>query len=272
MPVETDPVQLFGSLLRTLRERVGMSQKELASQVYCSASLISGIETGSKPAKRDLVKQIDEALRAGGALLLVWPITTMGTYRSWFARVAALEADAIKIHEWEMRVVPGLLQTEEYARAMIGVSSPRQRQEDIEESIRVRMKRQEVFDKENPPMAWFILDESVLHRPFGGRTVMYEQLAKLEQMSESARIVIQILPFVATDQPGMEGPLWIMEFMDSPTIWYTEGWDMGRMVETRADVADAMTCFDLIRASALCPEKSRRLIAEMRSKYATDMG
>lgn len=270
--METDPILVFGGVLRALRERAGLSQKELAAKVYCSPSLISAVETGAKPAKLDLVDRIDTALSAGGALAVVWPITTEGTYPSWFARVAELEREALKIHEWELRIIPGLLQTADYARAIMRAGRPRDSDESIERDVEARIARQEIFVRDDPPMAWFILDESILHRPFGGSHVMRKQLERLEKISELTNVVIQVSPFGVTTNPGMEGPLRILEFLDSPSIWYTEGWDSGRMVESRTDVAFAMTCYDLIRASALSPYESIRHIASTRSGKYEQLG
>ncbi|HEY6315115.1 MAG TPA: helix-turn-helix transcriptional regulator [Streptosporangiaceae bacterium] len=266
--METDPVQVFGSVLRTLREQAGLSQRELAERVYCSPSLISAVEIGTKPAKLDLVERIDAELNANGMLLKVWPITTNGSYPSWFAYVAELEKEASKIHEWELRIIPGLLQTPEYARALMRVVRPRDADETIESDVTARMARQEIFSEDHPPMAWFVLDESIMHRPFGGNHVMRDQLIKLEKMAEQTNVVIQVMPFNATEHPGVEGPLRILEFLDSPPVWYTEGWYSGRMAETKAEVSSAMTCFDLIRASALPPSESIQMIAQARcSKY-----
>jgi transcriptional regulator with XRE-family HTH domain len=270
--VETDPILVFGKLLKALRERAGMSQKQLADIVHYSASLISAIETGTKPAKLDLVRQLDQALNAGGALIAVWPITTVGTYPAWFARIAELEVDAVKIHEWELRYVPGLLQTEEYARELMRAERPRYNLGDdddsIEHDVEARMKRQEALAGDSPPRTWFVIDESVLHRVIGGSAVMARQLQHLETMAEMTNIIIQILPFSVKSHSGGTGPLKILEFSDAPTIGYTEGRGAGRVIESYDEVAIATSHFDLIRASALPPEESVRFIAELRSgKY-----
>ena len=266
--METNPVLVFGSVLRALREQAGLSQRDLGARVYCSASLISAIELGAKPAKLDLVERLDAALDASGVLLKVWPITTTGGYASWFAYVAELEKEACKIHEWELRTVPGLLQTPEYSRALMRAVRPRDGDERIEASVNLRMGRQEIFARDDPPMAWFVLDESILHRPVGSGYVMRNQLIKLEKMAEQTNVVVQVMPFSATEHPGAEGPLRILEFSDSPPVWYTEGWYSGRMAETKEEVSSAMTCFDLIRASALPPGESLQAIAQVRcSKY-----
>lgn len=259
---------VFGSVLRTLREQAGLSQRELAEHVFCSPSLISAIELGSKPAKLDLVERIDGALTANGMLLKVWPITTSGSYSSWFAYVAELEKEACKIHEWELRTIPGLLQTPDYARSLMRVVRPRDSDEKIEVDVTARMDRQQIFGHDKAPMAWFVLCESILHRPLGGSHVMRDQLIKLEKMAEQTNIVVQVMPFNATGHPGVEGPLRILEFLDSRPVWYTEGWYSGRMEETQAEVSSAMTCFDLIRASATPPRESLQMIAQIRcEKY-----
>lgn len=265
--VETDPVLVFGSVLRLLREQARITQENLAQMVFCSPSLISAIERGNKPAKMDLVNRLDHALKTNGLLAQIWPIAANGHYPSWFAVMAELELDAIKIHEWELQIIPGLLQTAEYARAIMRAVRPRDSDEKIEDDVIARTARQEIFIKESPPMAWFVIDESVFMRPFGGKTVMHDQLIKLEKMSEQTNVIIQVMPFSVTDHPGMEGILRILEFSDSEPIWYTEGWYSGHMEEIKSEVAIAMTCFDLIKASALSPSESLKFIRQTRTAH-----
>lgn len=269
--VETDPVSVFGNVLRALRERAKLSQNQVAGMVNCSGSLISGIENATKRAKLDLVQRLDRALNTGGVLLLVWPMTAEGTYPSWFAHVAELEATAIKIHEWEMRYISGFLQTADYARAVMRAGRPRQPRfgdddESIERDVAARMARKAMLTGENPPRAWFIMDESVLHRVFGGPDIMREQLAHIESMAELNNVVVQILPLDAVDHPGADGPLEILEFTDDLPVGYTEGRWSGRIIESGSELALVMSHLDLIRASALPPVKSIELIAEVRSR------
>lgn len=145
---------------------------------------------------------------------------------------------------------------------------PRDSEEKIENDVTARMERQEIFSRDSAPMAWFVIDESILHRPVGGGYVMRNQLLKLEKIAEQTNVVIQVMPFGATEHPGAEGPLRILEFLDSRPVWYTEGWYSGRMAEAKEEISSAMTCFDLIRASALPPSESLMMIAQVRcSKY-----
>lgn len=255
-------VRVFGQVVRKHRERAGWTQKQLANAVFCSDSLISAIENGTKPAKQDLAARIDDVLKADGVILAVYPLTGLGGYPSEF--VASQEAEATKIHDWESKFVPGLLQTPGYARAAMRAGRPRDSDEQIETDVQSRMNRQDIFTRDNPPMAWFVIDESTLYRPFGGRDTMQGQLAKLEKMSAMPSVVIQVMRFDATEHPGNEGSLRIIEFLESPAVWYTEQWSTGKMTEEREEVTAAMTYFDLIRASAMSPGESMRFIASVR--------
>jgi transcriptional regulator with XRE-family HTH domain len=260
--MEQSPVRIVGEVLRALREQAGLTQQELAANAYCSQPLISGLERGTKTARPELIAQIDEVLSAKGLLIKIWPVTTSGEQSA--ESLADLEAKATAIHDWEERVVPGLLQTVEYAGAVIRAARPWASESEIEDAIKTRIDRQRIFTKPSPPIGWFVVDESVLHRPFGGREVMREQLIHLEDVANQPNMVIQVIQFSSVEHPGSAGPLRIMEFSDNSPIWYTEGWSSGRMTDSRDEVASAMANFNLIRASALPPGGSVRFIREIR--------
>jgi transcriptional regulator with XRE-family HTH domain len=260
---ESSPAQIFGKLLRAFRDEVGLSQQELAERSLCSQPLISGLERGTKATKRDQIDLIDHALEAKGKLLTAWPMTAAGGASA--ERIADLEAEAAVIHDWENRVVSGLLQTRDYARAVARAGFAMASAEKIETIAGKRIERQDIFAKGEPPLTWFVVDECVFYRPYGGRAVMLEQLLKLEALAEQPNIVIQVMESSSIHHPGGEGPLRIMEYRDSAPIWYTDGWnESGRITEDREEVAQAMTNFNLIRASALPPEPSKKFIATMR--------
>ena len=148
---------------------------------------------------------------------------------------------------------------------------PRDSDEKIEDDVNARLERQEIFARDDPPMAWFVLDESILHRPVGDNRIMRDQLIRLEKLADQTNVVIQVMPFTAMGHPGLDGPLRILEFTDSPAIWYSEGWFTGRIAESKDEVSSAMTAFDLIRASALPLIESMRTIAETRcNKYESE--
>lgn len=268
--MEINPAQRAGRILRMMREDAGLSQEKLGKEVFISPSMLSYIESGTKPAKRDLIERIGNALNGKvrnirDILIELWGFTTIGSYSTEI--LATQEAEAIKISDWEPNVMPGLAQTPGYARAIIRSAMPRIGEERIEELVDKRMERQQVLARDEPPMATFILDESALRRPFGGKAAMREQLMKLEALAELPSVLIQVMEFSSTRHPGFEGPLRIMEFPDNPPIWYTEGWHSGRMTDERDEVFAAMIHFDLIRASALSPERSVDFIASIRRAH-----
>jgi transcriptional regulator with XRE-family HTH domain len=259
-----NPAKIFGDLLHAFREEAGLSQQQVAERALCSQPLISGLERGVKATKREQVALIDEAVGARGKLLMVWPITASGGATA--ERIADLEADAIGVHDWENRVVPGLLQTPDYARAVTRAGFARASHERIEGITGKRIERQSIFSKDEPPLTWFVIDECVLYRPYGGRDSMREQLLKLESIAAGPNVVIQILESAATHHPGGEGPLRIMEYRGSAPVWYTDGWnESGIITEEPDEVTQAMTSFNLIRACALPPERSMEFIATIRS-------
>jgi transcriptional regulator with XRE-family HTH domain len=256
------PAKVFGKTVRAWRENAGLTQRELGRTVFVSDSLISEIETGDRPANPDLADLLEQTLNAHGGIDAVYPITLKGGYPSVYAE--GLESDAVKIHDWESRMIPGLVQTPEYARAVIRAARPRDSDEKIENDVQSRITRQEIFNREVPPMMWFVFDESALYRPYGGKEVMHAQLIKLEKLGQLPNVRIQVMRFNATEHPGNEGPLRVMEFQNRTPVMYTEGWYSRRMTEDSEDISEAMTNFDLIRASAMSPAQSATYIAKVR--------
>jgi transcriptional regulator with XRE-family HTH domain len=264
--VDRTPAQVAGRLLRRLREQAGLTQTELAKLALSSKSMIGYLENGEKQAKSDLVERLDSALQADRLVIDVFTMANSGEFSS--AIVADLEVNAVNIREWDHRTVPGLLQVEAYMRAFMKSGRPVARAETIDREVNIRVGRQKIWTAERPPRGWFVIDESVLYRPYGGRAAMRDQLIRLEEAAEQPGLFIQIMPFSATGHPGGEGPLRIIEYADSPAICYHGGWYMGRLTDSRSEVADALMSFDLIRASALPPDQSVALIKTVRgSRY-----
>ncbi len=266
MTAVTSPMKVAGDALRHLRERAGLTQMELAKRVFCSQPTISEIERGMMLARSDLIALIDAALNADGLLIAIWPVTAAGGYSAEL--LARLETKAIKIHDWDNRYVPGLLQTPAYMRAVLRTGRLRDTPEQIEALLERRITRQGILSREDRPTTWFVMEQSVLYRPYGGREAMREQLLKLEQLAEQPCMVIQLMESSATRHPGGEGPLRIMEYADSSPVWYTDGWyESGRLSEDKDEVSNAMTNFDLIRSSAMSPDRSLEFIASVRVQH-----
>ena len=163
--------------------------------------------------------------------------------------------------------MPGLLQTEDYARALL--RSVRQGNGDgLERQVQARLERKAILFGDEPVALWYVLDESILRRMVGGPDVMRDQLDSL--IESAASMVLQVLPFTTSDQPGADGPITVYEFADAPTVCYTECYSGGRIVEGRAEVAGLMTIVNLLRASALPPRESLELTRQIRSDIGND--
>ncbi len=266
----TNPISAFGQELRAYRSREGMRLEDLSPRLHLSPSMIGKIENGTRVASHNLAMACDRIFSAPGTFLRLWRMSAERAVPSWFSPYFELESIATRIHKWELRCIPGLLQTPDYARAVMRTGLPREADDIIEENVNLRIDRQAILTKEFPPVTWFIIDESVLHRPFGGEYVMRKQVKRLTEFADLPNVVIQVMPFTATDHPGMYGPLTVLEFDDSSPIGYAEGWGSGRLIENSTEVRNCLTCYDVIRASALSASASLDLIK--RSEGQNEVG
>jgi transcriptional regulator with XRE-family HTH domain len=246
-----NPLRIFGEELRAWRKRSGMNQYDVAKKLIISDSLEGAIERATRLPQRRVAEGSDALFDTPGTFVRLWKLVMQRAYPLRYGLYKELEADATRINVWEMRYIPGLLQTPDYARTILRLDMSRRSGDTVEADVEDRMARQAIFTKDDAPLAWFVLDESVLYRAYGGQDVMREQIEKLVEMASHPRIIIQIMPFTVTDHPGPYGPLIIFEFNDSQPIAYAEGRGSGRLIETSADVAEAIACYDLIRAAAL---------------------
>jgi transcriptional regulator with XRE-family HTH domain len=254
-------VVAMGRALRRVRESAGLTQQQLAETVLSSKTSISSMENGNLIPKADLLERLETALNGGGALRDLWELTSLGLQSS--ATVADAERGASSLTDWEMRNVPGLLQTPDYMRALMraGRGAP----DKLEEEMAIRLGRQKIITSGELVCGWFIIDESVLYRPYGGKEAMRAQLIRLEEATELPNVFLQVIPFSATEHPGSVGPLRMLEYGDKPPKWFTEGIYSGRLSDDREEVAQAMRNLNIIRAAALPIHETTDFIREIRS-------
>jgi transcriptional regulator with XRE-family HTH domain len=257
------PLAFFGAELRRHRVAAGMSQDELGRAISFSGALVGRIEMAERMPSQDFAHRCDEALDAGGFFGRFRDLVKREAFPTWFGPFVEHEEKASKIYNWDQRFVPGLLQTEEYARAIVRAGRPREAPEIIERDVAARMERQAILARESPPLLWCVIEEAVLRRPVGGAQTMREQLKRLVDAADSTNIVLQVMPLTVTEHPGADGPLTVLEFSSGPPVAYAEGWRSGRLAESAAEVADAVIVFDLIRAAALPRGGSLDLIHAM---------
>ncbi|MFE6714602.1 Scr1 family TA system antitoxin-like transcriptional regulator [Streptomyces sp. NPDC057695] len=258
------PLDYFGSELRRLREEAGLNQSQLGDVVYCTGSLIGQIETAKKVPTRKFSEQLDAALMTGGTFSRLVGLVLKSQLPTWFQPYADMESKATYLCTFQDQVVYGLLQTDAYARAVLGART----EDDLDAKVAARIERQRILDRDTPPLLWVILSEAVLHQEIGGREVMREQLAHLLRMQEREWVKIQILPFDSGAHAGLMGSFTLLRFEDDPDLVYTEDFVRGHMTADSAAFREGSLRYDHLRAAALSVEKSAELIARvMEERY-----
>lgn len=268
MPKESDlypsesPTALFGFELRRHRKARGWSQIRLSKAIPYSVGTISMIETASRGPSEEFARHCDEALEAEGALIRLWPMVSHTAAPTWFRPWLDVEATAEALRSWEPLMVPGLFQTEDYARAILS-GEPGAGPEQVEEQVTARMERQNILRRANPPMLWVVLDEGILHRPISSSAVMSAQLNHLVELAQTPRITIQILPLSAYSTPGLLGGFVIAQTQGVADTAYIESAGiLGRVTERPEDVSALTFRYEGIRAEALPQRESLKLIKE----------
>ncbi len=268
-----NPRQVFGAMVRFYREKAELSRQEVARRICKSVSLVQAIELGDRAATPEVTHDLEAALDAGGALLRLRKEIGNGlgyqAFPAWFQEWAHKESQAATLRWFEPLIVPGLLQTEEYARAIFRTRF-RATDEQIEEEVAARIRRQEVLTRQDPASLWVILDEWVLHRPVGSRYVMQEQVTRLAQMARLPHVMIEIIPASAGAHYGLTGAFAIADFEDAPGIGYQEGAAGGQPVEQAKDVAFLSLMWDTLRADTL-PKAASLAVLEERAKSWTSV-
>ncbi len=192
------PVNALGDELRAWRQRAGLTLADLGPKLCLSAPMVGAMERGC-----------DEAFNTPGTFERLWARAAKHAVPSNASPYYDLEVQATRIHKWELRCIPGLLQTEDYARAIMRTGLPRGVGESLDHDVKMRIDRQGILTSDNPPLAWFIIDESVLHKPYGN---MKKQITHIAEVAELPNIVIQISAVLN------ERPSWIKWATHHPRI------------------------------------------------------
>lgn len=253
--------EFFGAELKRRREDAGITQVELGSRVFVSGGYIGQFEQAIRKPQLDVARRIDEALQTDGIFERLWrKLIKDQRYAGYFARAAELERLTTKICEFAPALVPGLLQTAGYARAVTLAMNAFATDDYIEDKVSGRLERQHILKDATRPMYWVVLHENVLRIPVGGPAVMAEQLERVAAMARERTALVQVLPYTAGAYALMTGSLKLMEFDDAPPTAYTEAVYSGSLLDDPAVVKHANAAYDLIRAAALSPEVSLALI------------
>ncbi|KOU68041.1 DNA-binding protein [Streptomyces sp. MMG1533] len=259
---------LFGSRVRRLRTAAGLTQAELGAKTHVVSTRITQIEraSGAKPTL-ELARALDAVLGADDLLVELWPYVYRESFPDWSRAFIAHSERAVSIREYAAHVVPGLLQTKEYARAVLSVGLTLSGDEQLDERLTARMTRQERLGSPDRPELCVVLDEAVLRRPIGGRDVMRAQLELLLVVAAEHPITVQVLPFDQGEHDAMGGSLTVLTLPDGSEVAYTEGAHYGQLIEDPGEVRRFALTYDRLRAEALPPLMSLDMIRSVMEGY-----
>jgi transcriptional regulator with XRE-family HTH domain len=266
----------LGAELRRLREAAGLTIDRVAEALECSQSKVSRIETGQVSATPRDVRDMLELYRVDDAQLeAMVQIAREARQRGWWYRFVdvpdgvpayvGLEAAATSIDIYMSLIVPALLQTADYARAVIGAVRPDLPAEEIARRVELRMSRQELLDQDNPPALRVLLDDAVLRRPVGGHAVMRGQLRRLVEDAARPTVALQVLPIGTGAHAGMDGPFTIFGFpaLAEPDVVALDSAADALYLESPEDLRRYRRVFERLLPSALTPEESIAFIAAL---------
>jgi transcriptional regulator with XRE-family HTH domain len=269
------PAHFFGAEVRRAREAAGLTLADLAATVPCDASTVSKIEAGLLSPTVRFAVACDEAFpQMGGWFGRFYDNSSRweGHYPRWFVDWVDAERRAAVLRNWEPLLVPGLLQTPEYARVLFKAWQTTEDDDEVENLVTARIDRQRIFDQPKPPSFWAVIDEGVLRRRIGGAKVMQDQLVHLAEMTERPTIKVHVIPAEAGAHIGLLGAFAIAGFAaDAPGIVYFESPDQGQTIRNPATVAKIILTFDTLRSEALPRGASRDLIMKVAEEYGRDL-
>ncbi len=272
----------LGIELRRLREQASLTCEEVGQRLDCSGTRISRIETGRIGIRPGDVRELLEIYGVTGteadALVQLarearqkgWWHTYGQVLPTWFEAYVGLEAAAVRFRDFQSMVMPGLLQTEDYARAVLRAAPNPGSAEDIDRQVALRMERQATLGQANPPDLWVVLSENIVRVHVGGPAVMRTQLRRLIDVAERSNVTLQVLPFTTAAHVHPISPFTILEFPDAadPTVVYLEHLTGSLFLETEEEVRRYTVVFDHLRAEALGTAPSVDLIARVAAELA----
>jgi transcriptional regulator with XRE-family HTH domain len=269
---------LVGARLRRLRTEMGLTREEAAEAIRASEWKIHRLENGQVGFKdRDIVDllrlyEVSDPEEVAEFVTLAREANTPGWWRhygdllpSWFRTYVDLEAAAALIRTYEGQFVPGLLQTDDYMRAVVQGAHLDDQGEEMGRRVRLRMARQTLLTREQPPRLWAVVDEAALRRPVGGREVMRGQLERLLEASKLPNVTLQVLPFAAGAHPAMAGSFSILRFGDQelPDVVYLEHLTSASYLNKSEEVDRYLHVMESICVRAAPPERTVELLGKI---------
>ncbi|CAL9422899.1 hypothetical protein SUDANB21_01889 [Streptomyces sp. enrichment culture] len=256
----TGILRVFGRQMKRFRLRAGLERSEVGARTGYSVSTITSYELGRRIPPPRFIDVADELLDAGGVLQEMKEEVARAQYPAFFRDAARLEAEAVELHVYDTHVVNGLLQTEEYARAVFTMRRPLLDEATIEQRVTARMLRQEIFSRWPAPLMSFVIEEAVLRRPVGGSGIHRGQLEQILLIGQKRNVEIQVMPLHREDHAGLAGPFTLIETKAEARIAYAEVQKSSQMYTERTSVRELEAQYGIIRAQALTPRESMTFI------------
>jgi len=253
---------LFADELRAAREQAGWTKEDLAARLNYSASLVRKVEALERVPQADFADRCDAAFGTPGMFARLQRRLRDLPFPASFRPFAAYEEKAAALRTFEHTLVPGLLQTPEYARAVLA-TRPDVTDDELDELVDARVNRQAILRRDNPPRLWAVMDEAVLHREIDGPQVMRGQLLRLAEKALLPNVTIQVIPYSAGGHIGLLGAFEVADFDDAPSSVHLETAADGQTVEDASTVSTVVLRFDTLRAEALPHRASRDLIMKV---------
>lgn len=267
-PYEAPAIQTFATELTAWRTQAGLTKVALAETLGYTPQWISQIEAAKSIPSKTFAENLDTFFKTNGVFERQWKRIIDTRHQAilppGFAAYQEREAEASQARIYQLTLVHGLLQTENYMRAII---SRKQDPDTAERLVSERLKRQELLTRENPPHVWFTLDEAALRREVAERDVMREQLAHILSLQERPNISVDIVPLSAGYYPGLTGGFTILSFTDAPDVVYGEIAGQGMLITDPRAVADFAVRYNSLRGDALRIEESQILIKSIMEEY-----
>jgi transcriptional regulator with XRE-family HTH domain len=256
-------IAAVGRQVRLWREAAGMRAAELGAAIGYGENQVYKVEVGKRIPKPEFLDRADEVLGAGGKLAAMKKDVAEARYPKKVRDLAKLEADAVEMGAYAGVVVHGLLQTEEYARALFGERRPAFSEDQIERFMAARMARQSVFEGQPAPLLTFVQEEATLRRPTGGRMVLRRQLERLLELSALRHVEIQVMPTETEEHAGLDGSHRVLKLKDGTAVGHVEIQLTSRLISDPKEVQILEMRYGLIRAQALTPRLSRAFIEKL---------
>jgi transcriptional regulator with XRE-family HTH domain len=253
-------VAAFGQTLKTLRLREGLDRGEFGNRIGYSASTVASFEQGRRIPSPRTIERADEVLGAGGLLCLWKEEVERAQYPVFFQGMATLEKEAIELLSYSTLVFNGLVQTEEYMRAVLSMRCPILDEETIEQRVAARLARQDIFDRWPAPLLSFVIGEAVLRHPYGGKAVLRGQLEHLLLVGQKRNVAIQVMPLDCEVNAGVDGPFTVVTRKDGMKFVYAEAQGTSALQTDPEHTALAAARYGIIRSQTLTSRESLELI------------